>query len=297
MLILGAIWFGSETPSQFSRFVDNVSSEVHQVIGSGEDHHNYVTSPVTKTFDYCIRGQRGEISITLYGGVVDHMEFISRSVYAGQEDEYWEIMVKRLIDDEVQDKYLTALVETIRNVASNPDDQLRIAVSMVQLIPYDWDSYYSVSSYMKSPYEVLYYDKGVCAEKSFLLAYLLKKLGYGVLLLEYEEENHMAVAVACPAQYANIEYGNRGYCFIESTRPTIITYVPDTYLGVGELKSTPHVVAVSDGKEFVGVGEEYRDAKEYGRLTELADSNNNVLPQAEYQRWRYLVNKYCLLDN
>ncbi len=297
-LAVGTSWILTGTPTGIAPIAKDLFSEGQQLLeGHNETSTNYATQPLTRTFTYCLRGQKGTISITLNKGVVKYMESIPRTVYSDQQDEYWDIMVKRLIDNKVQDKYLTALVEKITNLTNDPNDQLRIAVSLVQMIPYDWSSYRSNSKYLKSPYEVLYYNKGVCAEKSFLLAYLLKKLGFGVILLDYEKENHMAVAVKCPIQYANVMYGDEGYCFIETTRPTIITYIPDNYIGVGKLTSTPHMIFVSDGQEFTGVKEEYNDATEYKRLEELARRNNNVLPEAEYQKWQYLVNKYCLLDN
>ncbi|MCD6372216.1 MAG: hypothetical protein J7L37_01495 [Thermococcus sp.] len=303
VLAVGASWAFTGTPTQI---IEDAVSEGRSLIDGAkssliDDEHgaeySYATSPITGTFPYCLRGRKGEISLTLYGGVLEYMKNVPRTVYSNQQDEYWDIMVERLIGNRIQDEYLTPLVERIQSITDNPDDQLRIAVSLVQLIPYDWSTYSSSTTYMKSPYEVLYYNKGACAEKSFLLAYLLKKLGYGAVLLEYKAENHMAVAVKCPLQYANFQYGGAGYCFIEATRPTIITYIPDTYIGVGELKSTPHIIFVSDGREFAGVKEEYRDAEDYERLMELAHRNNNVLPQPEYQRWVYLTNKYCLHDN
>jgi len=297
VLSVGVAWISTGTPSGITQVARDLFSEGQGLLEPHETYYNYSARPINRTFSYCLRGQTGAIRLTLYGGVVEHMESILRTVYSDQLDEYWDIMVDRLIDDKVQDEYLTPLVEKIKSITDDPDDQLRIAVSLVQMIPYDWDAYSSVSDYMKSPYEVLYYNKGVCSEKSFLLAYLLKKLGFGVILLDYEAENHMAVAVRCPLQYANFQYGDEGYCFIETTRPTIITYIPDNYIGVGELKSTPHMIFVSDGREFTGVVEEYRDAREYERLEELARRNNNVLPEAEYSKWWHLASKYCLLDD
>jgi len=295
VLAVGTSWIVTGTPKGVIPVARDLFSESQWLFGHQEFSHDYATQPVNRTFSYCLRGQTGGIHLTLYGGVVKHMESIPRTVYSGEQDEYWDIMVDRLIKDKVQDEYLTPLVEKIKNITDDPNDQLRIAVSLVQRIPYDWNAYRSSSDYMKSPYEVLYYDKGVCSEKSFLLAYLLKKLGFGVILLDYEAENHMAVAVKCPLQYANIMYRDNGYCFIKTTRPAIITYIPDNYIGVGKLTSTPHMIFVSDGREFTGVREEYNDAREYKRLEVLARRNNNILPEAEYNRWQYLVNKYCLL--
>ena len=106
------------------------------------------------------------------------------------------------------------------------DDQARIAISLVQQIPYDWQTFGLENRY---PYEVIYDNTGVCEEKSRLLAFLLRDLGFDVVLFSFESENHMAVGIMCPVQYS---YKNTGYCFVETTEPTMITYSQGEYVGV-----------------------------------------------------------------
>ena len=60
-------------------------------------------------------------------------------------------------------------------LSKSKDEQLRIAVSLVQNIPYDWDNYYT-GELGKYPYEVLYQNKGVCGEKSQLIIFLLREV-------------------------------------------------------------------------------------------------------------------------
>ena len=66
------------------------------------------------------------------------------------------------------------------------------------------------------PYETLFEQKGVCSDKSFLAVALLRELGYGAALFEYESANHMAIGVQCPLEYST---NNTGYCFAETTAP------------------------------------------------------------------------------
>ena len=84
-------------------------------------------------------------------------------------------------------------------------------------------SFHSSSQHWKYPYEILYENKGVCSDKSRLLACLLKELGFGCVLFVYNSENHEAVGIKCP--------------------------IPD------------EVVHVYDGIAFNSILEEYNDAQ------------------------------------
>jgi len=131
--------------------------------------------------------------------------------------------------------------------------------------------------------------KGVCSEKSRLLALILKELGYGVVLFHFEPEKHMAVGIKCPIIYS---YRGTGYCFIETSRTTIITNHEEEYIGVGNLYSMPEIIKISDGKSFDSVFEEYLDAKEWQRINEISKLSGNVLDFYNYNKWLSLVNKY-----
>jgi hypothetical protein len=136
--------------------------------------------------------------------------------------------------------------------------------------------------------------------KSLLLAYLLRELGYGVVLFEFKSENHMAVGIKSPSQYS---YRNSGYAFIEPTAPTIITDSQGDYVGAGKLTSTPQIFQISDGNSMTSISEEYDDARTfhqvYNQITQIHNTYGNVLDQYQYSRWlsldnqwRSLVNKY-----
>lgn len=212
-----------------------------------------------------------------------------------------------MINNAEQASLLGDLVEQIRAAAYSMDNQLRIAVSLVQQIEYDhsklFSRYYTCKGGVlvegtlpRLPYQVLYDNKGVCSEKSRLLAFLLKELGYGVVLLDYEKESHMAVGVKCPRQYANYIYNGTGYCFIETTRPSIITDKEGEYIGVGKLTSTPKVIFVADGYSFDSVSKEYYDAREFRSLIKKAEQNYNRLEYPDYYKWKEITEKYCIYE-
>ena len=150
----------------------------------------------------------------------------------------------RDLDNEEQKKMLDPLVDEIKKITSNRDDQAKIAIRLVQLIPYDWDAFTSNIITGKYPYEVLYTNSGVCSEKANLMIYLLRGLDYGVAALEFTSEEHRAVGIKCPSKY---EYKNTGYCFVEPTELTTIGDSSGYYVGVGQLTSDPEVIVISDG--------------------------------------------------
>jgi hypothetical protein len=117
------------------------------------------------------------------------------------------------------------------------------------------------------------------------LAFLLKELGYGVVLLEFEIERHMAVGIKVPEEFS---YKKTGYAFVETTKPNIISDCHCEYVNTGKLTSAPTIIPVSEGKTFNGIQEEFRDAKEWNDIL----SRGQVLEQYHFSRFQYLVNKY-----
>jgi len=189
------------------------------------------------------------------------------------------------INEEDQREHLLNLVDRIKAETTNADVQARIAISLVQHIPYDYSGMFGTGS-MKYPYQVLYDEKGVCSEKTLLAAFLLKELGYGVALLEFPGERHMALGVKAPAQYT---YKDTGYAFVEMTAPSIITDSEGDYMLVGKLASKPRVYPVSEGKALGSlVADEYHDAQEYRAIL----AKGFVLDLPDYQRWQALTGKY-----
>lgn len=264
---------------------------------------NYETGLIPRSFGYNIRGKSGTISTTLFSGVDSYLisknppatciryNYDSSPCTTEEIRQYY----LRIMDDPVQKKYLDNLVQSIKSATSDKDDQARIAISLVQQIPYDDATFNRLRSSAiasggktRYPYEVLYDNTGVCGEKSRLLAYLLRELGFGVVLFEYSSENHMAVGIKSPAPYA---YKNSGYAFIESTTPSITTDDQGDYVGVGKLTSTPAILLVSEGRSFDSISEEYRDALLYNSLLD----RGQVLDEYSYYQWLALVQKYGMM--
>jgi hypothetical protein len=242
------------------------------------------------TLKYYLNEKEHNIDYTVYQGLNDYIASLPRTISYYSTPPTTKDFILKDIEQEKQRSFLTELVETISNITDNKDDQARIAISIVQNIPYEWSSLYVIilSDEGEFPYEVLYTQDGVCGEKSNLLLFLLRELGFGVVAFEFESDNHRAIGIKCPMQYS---FRNSGYCFVETTVPSIITDGENDYVGAGKL-GTYILIEISNGISFDSVSEEYYDALEYRQLIALSDASGGILDQYSYNRWMELVNKY-----
>jgi hypothetical protein len=245
---------------------------------------------VVRTYEYTLRGERGIINFILYSALNDALAktenaYVCRESDCPNQIEVDKILTKRILDHLEQKKELRKLASKIFEEGDTEDDRARVAISLVQNIDYDYQALASASA-NKYPYQALYEKKGVCGEKAILLAGLLNELGYGVALLQYYPEKHMAVGLRCPDRY---DYLDSGYCFVESTIPSIITDDQGDYAGAGKLRSVPQIIEITDGREFKSVYEEYQDALDW---KELRSMSGQAVDKKLYDRWKELGNKY-----
>lgn len=227
---------------------------------------------------YILRGRPGSIRFDAYRGVNDYLSTKYPASFPDEHD-YW----LQFVDESIQDRYLKPLADNIRAAETEREDQVRAAVSMVQKIPY---VDYSFDTAAKYPYHVLYHQNGDCDEKSLLLAHLLRELGYGVAVFEFEQESHMAVGIRAPEEYC---YRNTGYAFIETTVPSIPTDAGGEYGESGrQLRSNPKVFVVAGGDSFEGIWREHTDAAEWNKIRGMG----RVLDPYTYGRYRNLAQSY-----
>lgn len=231
---------------------------------------------------YTLNGRDGIIQTTLYEGVNEYL--MEKEPKGGQYQE--------VFSNEIQDKYTADLISKIKAVSDDPDDQARVAISIAQQITYSKGFDIFTVNY---PYKRIYYSWGDCSQKSILLAYLLKQLGYGTALLIFEEEEHMAVGIATSEKYS---YRNTGYAFVEAAVPFIITDASGKY---GEnktkLESMPEVVVVSKGREMTDFDQDAHNA-EFMRSLE---GKGKYLNEKDYSMYvtirdRYGLDKGQILD-
>ncbi|MBU2612381.1 MAG: hypothetical protein KKB62_01525, partial [Nanoarchaeota archaeon] len=198
----------------------------------------------------------------------------------------------------LQRQFLIPLVVEIENLYPDSKDmQAKVAVSLVQNIPYNESQFVDffgndirISRY---PYQVLGEHQGSCEGKSELLAFLLKEMGFGVVLFYYPEEAHEAVGIKCPVERS---YLRTGYCFVETTMPSPISYSDGFYLGIGgisKLSENPEFVMISRGISLSNNLEDYEDAKDLKKLVNEIESSGMLNAFGE-SRFNQLREKYNL---
>lgn len=253
----------------------------------------YQSGQEISSFSYVLDGKNGSINFTLYKGLTTYLSNLPKSItYNGEQQPIRADFKLLRIDEPNQDVILKPLVKDIQNLA--PDDkvtQARIALSLVQNIPWGTSNAeinfggQSVGN-SRYPYEVLYENQGLCGEKSELLAYLLKNIGYGVALFYYPVENHEALGIKCPLEES---FNGTGFCFVETSGSSIISDSSITYAGGVTLTSSPEVVLISNGISLPSGLPEYNDAKLLASLR----SKSSLGPIDSY-RFNLLENKYGL---
>jgi len=222
---------------------------------------------LNKIYYYTLDGNQGFIPIEVFTGVNNYITSLG-PIYSG--DDY-----NAVVSNEIQLKYVMPMVNEINKSAKKPGDDARIAISLVQHIKYDandlneieFNSSKTGQEYIgRYPYTILFQEwGGICGEKSFLLALLLKQLGYNVSLFQFDFGpqylGHMAVGIQAPVQYS---YENTGYALIETTVPVIPTFDGYYLSDINEPMSSvspDEIIQISDGRSFDSIGAEYADAQ------------------------------------
>ena len=239
--------------------------------------------------DFVYKGNPYGIYFTANRVVYEKLLSVSRSqVYGNGKEKLTKIdFIMPRLDNQVQRKNLLPLVEKIRSLTPDVHVQARIAISMVQNIRYT-----NVAYMEKYPYGVIWEHGGACSEKSDLLLFLLRELGFGTATLVYRHQNHRAVGIKCPDEY---DVDDSGYCYVEVTSPAIITDNM-SFGGAGAL-TDPDVIRISDGIGIEGIDEEFTDKNLYYGLLKKAKDENGVLGQNDYDLYSSILNKYGILKN
>ena len=257
----------------------------------------YQVWPKNVRLKYIFNSEARYITYVTYGGLAEYLGNLSRSIIYYSEEKPFRVDFKlESINEPVQKEFLLSLVAVIQNLAEDKIDQTRIAISLVQNIEFG-DSYKKIDfgdnfvDYERYPYEVLYDLKGVCGEKSTLLAFLLKELGYGVVLFYYPFENHEALGIACPVENS---YKGSGYCFVETSGPSIITDNEMEYVGGIILESYPEFMLISEGISLPKNLQEYKDAEDFKKIRE--NSRQRGIDKGDMRKLKEFKAKYGLAE-
>lgn len=258
----------------------------------------YQLNPRRIFLKYTLRGESDVLSFVVYEGFKNYTSKIPRSITYSIGSNFSRADFKlKTINEEEQRKLLMPLVIKIQNITDNKEDQMRIAISIVQNIPFGTSNRTvnfggSKVEYTRYPYEVIYDFEGVCGEKTDLLAFLLKEMGYGVSFFYYPPENHEALGLKCPIKESLM---GSGYCFVETTAPAIITDNEISYVNIGKLSSMPEIYVLKEGNSISGDLEEYRDARRLKRIRHSFDEIG-ILGPIQKGILKNIENKYGLAE-
>ncbi len=259
---------------------------------------DYQTNPKEIILKYVVDGEKGEINFSVYEGMNNYVSVLPKSIIYHENETPSRLDFKlQKIEEETQREFLLSLVVKIQNLAKDSDEQARIAISIIQNIPFGESNKtatffgdYEIN-YSRYPYEVLYDNEGICGEKSELLAFLLKELGYGVVLFYHQKENHESIGIKCPVKYS---LNRTGYCFVETTGPSIITNSQNEYVGEVKLSSEPEILVISDGESLKNV-REYKDAKKFVKINEIMEKKGKI-NLLRYSKLKKIKEKYGLAE-
>ncbi len=259
----------------------------------------YEVSPKEITLKYSLEGKENFIDYVMYEDFNNYFYSLKQSIsYSEKQDSSRADFKLNKIDDDLQRDFLMPLVIYIQNLGLSKDDQVRVAISLVQNIPFGESNKTFIFGgqkipYSRYPYQVLYDYEGVCGEKTELLSFLLRELGYGISFFYYSEENHEALGIKCPIEKS---FSSIGYCFVETTAPSIISDNGIIYSNIGKLSSVPELYFISEGLTFGENGfYEIHDAKKLKRIRK-AVSNRGWLGPLMKKTFDKLKNKYSLVE-
>jgi len=272
---------------------------------SGFVQKDYICIPIHQknpkeiSLNYTLRGEEFFINFIVYENFAEYVSEIPRSISYLPGDNFSRADFKiKAINEEEQKKMLMPLVIQIQNITSDKEDQMRIAISIVQNIPFGVSNKTSIFgkyelNHSRYPYEVLYDMQGICGEKTDLLAFLIEKIGYGTAFFYYPQENHEAFGIKCPVKQSLMK---SGYCFIETTGPSIITDNKIYYVNTGKLSSEPEIYPLAEGESIEKSFYEYSDADKLIKIRRLIDENGWLGPLKE-KTYEKLKEKYGLAEN
>src|SRR4030042_3331297 len=189
-----------------------------------------------------------------------------------------------------QKEELQPLVDWLNRKIKKDGDRVRAAASLVQNIDYDYNKDTGTEEGatgrghgVRYPYETIYENSGICGEKSYLIVYLLKELGYGTATMTFLSPLHQVAGVKCAPEY---DFRDTGYCIIQPNWRQMITW------GGSQEDDDPYLTTVlSDGKTF-NAKSDYKDSRKYWTIINSIEAGTYTKKQAK--AYKKLIKKYGL---
>ena len=269
--------------------------------------------PKAVVFNWDYESRPYSIELTLHQNVYRFYGNQPKGVLVGREEDG----LAKYLSPPKGDDTIKELVASISTLAAQNDlsdeEAVELAVAFVQSIPYDFET--AGTDGARTPryaYEVLYDNRGICSEKSYLAYTMLREMGYGAAVFTYPKENHMNIGVQSPLEHST---DRTGYSVVETTNRDIkIGIIPDIdtngqALQTGALQefnlrnlsttlgknlSSPIVYARTQGSEYTRVIERFQAGKELAETQEILAIQKALIEsgQADLDRLRRRLDAY-----
>jgi hypothetical protein len=180
------------------------------------------------------------------------------------EDRRWRQDYWNFVGDPYSNSTVSLMTDLLMNISKREDfsqyEQVDFAIAFVQSLPYTYDNVTTpYDDYPRFPSETIYADGGDCEDTSILMAAVLKKMGYDVVLLSLPQ--HVATGVSCdPSDFnhtvSSYPYNGRDYCYLETTGENYgIGELPISHIG-----QEVDVIPLRDPQPDLYFGEEGKES-------------------------------------
>jgi hypothetical protein len=202
------------------------------------------TPPITATRSFLFQNDSVTVTVPVNTSVYNAAKKTFRgSILLGNPDTINEQFYGAMINDPTQETLYQDLIGQFRKIRAErnltDDEYLELMTTYVQMIPYRSGE----NSPPKYPVELVADTMGDCDDKALLLAGLLAREGYPVVLFKFGPESHMALGVGSDA----FPYKSTNYTYIEAMVPSFIGRPSFHIVEKRPLKSDPFVIPVSNG--------------------------------------------------
>lgn len=172
----------------------------------------YITKKIS--FEWSYKSSIWTYSTTIPGEVYSMYKSIERN---NTNNNY-----SRYVTDTKDDKWIGNLVETFSKKALESGysdyEVVCLIINFVQSLDYVKDKVSTgYDEYPKFPLETLYDQGGDCEDTSILLASLIRELGYGTVLIVFDNHAGIGVQGESGAQGSYFEYNGTPFYYVETT--------------------------------------------------------------------------------
>lgn len=233
------------------------------------DHSSAGSPPYIVSRSFSFMNGTETVTIAVNGSIYAASEKAFRStLLLGDQKTSGSWYYRAMINDPSQDPIYRDLLDRFHEIRKRrnltDDEYLELIAAFAQSIPYRDGG----SAPPKYPAELLVENMGDCDDKSILIAGLLAREGYTVVLFKFGPEQHMAMGIGSDA----FLYRVTGYTYLEGMTPAYVGS-PTAHLQI-PLNSDPLVLPVSSGTKVYRSGNETQYIRD---MSALVDQRTNEL--------------------